>query len=344
MFEILLISLIISLVTTLLITPYFTRFLYAAGIVGLDLQKKGKPKLATSGGICVAFGILAGLLSYIGLQTFLRGSKLEGDVISLLAVTASVLIVMFVGLLDDLNVSTKKVRTKEGHDIRVGFPQWIKPLLTLPAAIPLMVVNAGETVMAIPFLGRVPFGIFYPLLLIPIGMVGASNVVNMLAGFNGLEAGMGIVYFLGLGIFGLLHGVETETWTGSVIFIVACAALVGFIRYSWYPAKILPGDSLTYLLGSTVAAGVIVGNMERSGIIIMLPFIIEFFLKLRSRFKVSCLGKLRADGRLDPPYGKKIYSWTHLLMNLRPLTEKQVVMLLIFIQFCFAVLPFLRII
>lgn len=342
--EILLLSAIISLLTTFLITPFCIRFLHAAGIVGLDLQKKDKPKLASSGGICVAFGILAGLLSYIGLQTFLRGSKLENDVISLLAVTASVLIVMFVGLLDDLNVSGKKVRTKEGYDIRVGFPQWVKPLLTLPAAIPLMVINAGETTMVIPFLGEIHFGLLYPLLLIPIGMVGASNVVNMLAGYNGLEAGMGIIYFLGLGIFGLLQGVEAETWTGSIIFLITFAALVGFMRYNWYPAKILPGDSLTYLLGSTVAAGVIVGNMERSGIIVMLPFVIEFFLKLRSKFKASCLGKLREDGKLDPPYGKKIYSWTHLLMKLRPMTEKQVVILLILIQFCFAVLPFLRII
>ncbi len=342
--EILLLSAIISLLTTFLITPYCIRFLHAAGIVGLDLQKKDKPKLASSGGICVAFGILAGLLSYIGLQTFLRGSKLENDVIYLLAVTASVLIVMFVGLLDDLNVSGKKVRTKEGYDIRVGFPQWVKPLLTLPAAIPLMVINAGETTMVIPFLGEIHFGLLYPLLLIPIGMVGASNVVNMLAGYNGLEAGMGIIYFLSLGIFGLLQGVEAETWTGSVIFLITFAALVGFMRYNWYPAKILPGDSLTYLLGSTVAAGVIVGNMERSGIIVMLPFVIEFFLKLRSKFKASCLGKLRGDGKLDSPYGRKIYSWTHLLMNLRSMTEKQVVILLILIQFCFAVIPFLQII
>ncbi len=343
--EILLISSAISLITTLAITPYFTRFLYAAGIVGLDLQKKNKPKLATSGGICVAFGILAGLLSYIGLQTFLRGSRLESDVIYLLAVTASVLIVMFVGLLDDLNVSTKKVKTKEGYDIRIGFPQWIKPLLTLPAAIPLMVVRAGETRMAIPFIGTVDFGMLYPFLLIPIGMVGASNAVNMLAGFNGLEAGMGIVYFLGLAIFALLHGGgATNTWTGSVIFFVAFAALIGFIRYSWYPAKILPGDSLTYLLGSTIAAGVIVGNMERSGIIVMLPFMIEFLLKLRSKFRASSLGKLREDGKLDPPYGGKIYSWTHLLMKLKPMTEKRVVILLILIQFLFTVLIFPQIV
>jgi UDP-N-acetylglucosamine--dolichyl-phosphate N-acetylglucosaminephosphotransferase len=333
---ILLISVLISFIVTFFVTPYSGRFLYVVGIVGLDLHKREKPKLASSGGICVAFGVLAGLLSYIGLQTFLSPS--ETYLKQLLAVTSSVLIVMFVGLLDDLNVKSRRVKTKEGCDIRVGFPQWLKPLLTLPAAVPLMAISAGVTHMSIPFLGRVEFGILYPLVLVPLGMVGASNVVNMLAGFNGLEAGMGIVYLLGLGVFALIH-----ERIGSVIFLITLAALVGFIKFNWYPAKILPGDSLTYLLGSMVAAGVIVGNMEKSGILVMLPFVIEFFLKLRSQFKASCLGKLREDGKLDPPYGRGVYSWTHILMRLRPMTEKRVTILLMLIEACFITLPFLPI-
>jgi len=67
-------------------------------------------------------------------------------------------------------------------------------------------------------------------------------------------------------------------------------------------------------------------------------------LKLRSKFKASCLGKLRNDGKLDPPYGRRIYSWTHIVMNLRPLTEKQVTILLILVQLGFTILPFLEMI
>jgi UDP-N-acetylglucosamine--dolichyl-phosphate N-acetylglucosaminephosphotransferase len=119
--------------------------------------------------------------------------------------------------------------------------------------------------------------------------------------------------------------------------------LLAFLRYNWYPAKILAGDSLTYLLGSLVAAGTIIGDMQRAGLIVMFPFIIEFFLKARSKFKASSLGKLRDDGKLDPPYGKKIYSWTHVLMNLDKLRERDVAIGLIFIQVFFATLPFLGI-
>jgi UDP-N-acetylglucosamine--dolichyl-phosphate N-acetylglucosaminephosphotransferase len=311
------------------------KFLYSARIVGLDLQKRNKPKLPTSGGICVAFGVLAGLLSYIGIKTFFYG--LQTEVTYLLAVVSSVLITMFIGLLDDIGVKSKPVKTKEGKDIRFGLPQWVKPLITFPAAIPLMVVMAGDTTMSIPFFGNINFGIFYPLILIPLGFVGASNVVNMLGGFNGSEAGMGIVYMLSLGLYALLHGS-----IGSIIFLISFASLLGFIKFNWYPAKILPGDSLTYLLGSLVASGVIVGDMEKTGVIVLFPFIIEFFLKARAKFKASCLGKLRKDGKLDPPYGRKIYSLTHLILQFHP-TEKQVTLTLIVIVTLSSLIPFLNI-
>jgi len=335
---ILLLSMFVSFSITYLIAPYFMQFLKAGGIVGLDLHKKDRPKLPTSGGTCVALGVLAGMLVYIGFTTFTYGMSADVTT-SLLAVLSSALIILFVGFLDDLNVKAKAVITKEGLDIRVGFPQWAKPLLTLPAAVPLMVVNAGETMMSIPFVGMIDFGFWYPLVLIPIGVVGISNAINLLGGFNGSESGMGMIYFLGLGIFSLMRGNFA-----AIIFLSAFAALAGFIRYNWHPAKFLPGDSLTYLMGALVASGIIVGNIERVGIIIMIPFIVEFFLKLRSKFKASCLGKLRQDGKLDPPYGKKIYSLTHIIMNIRPFTERQVTIILILIQVVFTVIAVANII
>jgi len=335
----LLISMIVSLVTTLIITPQAIRFLWCAGINGRDLHKKNRPRLPASGGICVASGIIAGILSYVGIQTFVYGAQTVS--IYLLGVISTILIVTFVGLIDDINVKSKDVETRDGKNLKMGLPQWIKPLLTLPAAIPLMVLNAGETTMSVPFIGLINFGIFYPLLLIPIGVVGVSNMINMLGGFNGLEASLGIVYSLSLGIFALMVGAETA----GVIFLVTSAALVAFLKYNWYPAKILPGDSLTYLLGSIVASGVIVGNIEKVGLIIMLPFIFQGILKFYSLFKMkkfaSDLGELQKDGSIKSKYGKNIYSLTHIVMNFGRLSEKQIVSILICIEIIFSILIFL---
>lgn len=325
------ISTLISFLTTFVITPYAMKFLYAAGIVGIDLHKKTRTKLPASGGICVAAGVLAGLLSYVGIKTFVYG--LQEISIYLLAVVSSILLVTFGGLLDDLNVKSRPVSTKDGKNVKIGFSQWIKPLLTLPAAIPLMVISAGETTMVIPLIGSVNFGIFYPLILIPIGVVGTSNMVNMLGGFNGLEAGLGTIYMLTLGLYALQYNIEIA----GIIFLVSFAALVAFLRYNWHPAKILPGDSLTYLLGATVAAGVIVGNMEKIGIIVMMPFILQGILKFYSLLKMkkfaSDLGSLQKDGTIKSKYGKKIYSLTHLVMRIKPMKEKQITMSLMVVQF-----------
>jgi hypothetical protein len=78
--------------------------------------------------------------------------------------------------------------------------------------------------------------------------------------------------------------------------------------------------------------------MEKAGLFLMTPFIIEFFLKLRGKLKVQCMGKLRKDGKLDSPYGEKIYSWTHIIMNIKPMTEKQVTISLILMQIIFSLL------
>jgi UDP-N-acetylglucosamine--dolichyl-phosphate N-acetylglucosaminephosphotransferase len=340
--EALLASVAIAFLTTFILTPRIIEFLHAAQIVAVDLHKKDKPKRPSSGGICVGAGILAGTFFYVGVTTFsfaVSTPSIQVSSLLLLTVVSSILIATLSGLLDDLNVRNRAVQTKDGMNVKIGIPQWVKPLLTLPAAVPLMVIRAGTTKMALPIIGVLDFGLLYPLVIIPVGFVAASNMVNNLGGFNGLEAGMGVVYTFSLGFFAWITGGVQA----AVLLFTACAALLAFLRFNWYPARILAGDSLTYLLGSLVAAGVIVGDMQRAGLVVMFPFIIEFFLKARSKFKATSLGKLRDDGKLDAPYGRKIYSWTHVCMNLGKLTEKEVTIIMIFVQVLFAAIPFLGI-
>lgn len=338
--ELLIASAFVSFISTYLLTKRFIRYFRSIGLVARDLQKPGKPILPTSGGVPVAFGILLGLLFYVGMETFLFGNLEEA--VLLLAISASILLVTFVGLFDDLRNPLGKSDYEVGRmkrkfiKAKSGLPQ-AKWILTLPAAIPLMVINAGESVLTLPLIGSINFGILYPLLLIPIGFVGASNAVNLLAGFNGSEAGMGIVYLGSLAILSLIN----QSFVG-ILFIVSVASLLAFLKFNWFPAEFLPGDTLTYLLGSIVASGVIAGNMEKAGIILLTPFMIEFLLKARSKFKASCLGKLRRDGKLNPPYGKRIYSISHVLMNLKKMSEVEIALSLILIEVLVALLLFVN--
>jgi UDP-N-acetylglucosamine--dolichyl-phosphate N-acetylglucosaminephosphotransferase len=163
----------------------------------------------------------------------------------------------------------------------------------------------------------------------------------MLGGFNGLEAGMGIIYTLSLGTFSFMIGNELAT----IIFFTAFAALLGFSRFNFAPAKILAGDSLTYVLGAIVAVGAIIGNMERAVLITMTPFIIQAILKFWSLKRMgrfaSDLGVLERDGTISSKYGNKIYSWTHLIMRIGRFTETQIVAIMMGIQIVFSFLPFI---
>jgi UDP-N-acetylglucosamine--dolichyl-phosphate N-acetylglucosaminephosphotransferase len=193
-----------------------------------------------------------------------------------------------------------------------------------------MVVTAGHTEMALPFLGSVEFGIVYTLVLIPIGVMAASNLVNLLAGFNGLEAGTGAV--AGAALFWVAYTTgASEAAFISVALVAACAA---FLVFNFYPARIFPGNAATYMIGALIAAIAIIGNMERVAVIALAPQIVEFFLKAKGWFKAENFGRLGRDGRLS--YEGQTQSLSHLLMKTFRPTEKQLVLMLLAIQAVFA--------
>lgn len=323
-----------ALLATLVLTPQAINFLASSGIVGIDQQKQDGPTRPTSGGVAVLFGFLAGLSLFIGLSTFVPGAPTV-RIDLLLAALSATFVIGIIGLIDDIHVDRDGVEDKGNEQVRVGLAQKYKYVAPVVAAFPLMAVKAGTTTMHLPLAGPVEFGIFYPLVLVPVAVTCVVNATNMLAGQNGLEAGMGFVALTGLGTFAALQG-RVE---GAAIALVMAASLLAFLRYNAYPASILPGDSLTYAVGAAYVSAVVIANVELVGALIFLPWVVEAFLKLRSRFQASSLGDLREDGTLAPQH-EKIYSLTHVLMRF-DLTEKQLVMAAVTVEAVLVVLVLL---
>ncbi|QQG40219.1 MAG: hypothetical protein HYS81_02310 [Candidatus Aenigmatarchaeota archaeon] len=320
---------LLAFLTTLFLLPRFKAYLENSGVVGTDVQKADKPWMASSGGLPVVFGFLAGVLAFVFFDGFLLFFKT--DLAKIFAGTLSVVLAMLVGLLDDIHSRRRGSRRLGVH---VGLRQWQKPLLTLAAAVPLMVSKAGVTLISVPFFGNVDFGVLYPLFLVPVAVVCVTNAANMLAGMNGLEAGMGSVALLGAGTYALISG----NLEGAAIGLSAGAALLAFLVFNFYPARILPGDSLTYLIGAAFIATIIVGNIEKFGAIVFMPWIAEAFLKLRSGFRAESVGVLQPNGTLRSKHDK-IYSLTHVGMRLG-LTEKQITTSLILLELALVLLAF----
>jgi UDP-N-acetylglucosamine--dolichyl-phosphate N-acetylglucosaminephosphotransferase len=341
--ELLGISVLLGFLTTLLGGPYARKYLLASGIYGIDQQKESRPKVATSGGILVLFGFIISTTAYLGLIEFYNTAQFNVSLV--LAALSSVNIIALIGLLDDVHVNGEQIKISEtptekiwsqfterfsrevdgsGDDLihRTGLGQMSKMLFVLPAALPLITVGAGSWTMHFPVVGAVNWGILYPLVLLPLGLLFVSNVINMLAGTNGLSAGTSLVAALGLGTFAVLN----NRIEAALIAFGLAAALLGFLKYNWYPASILPGDSLTYLCGAGLFSAMVIGNMEKFGVFIFTPWFLEFGLKLRSGFKAHSWGLLE-NGKLKPQHSKN-YSLTHPLMRWG-LTEKQITISLV---------------
>ena len=56
------------------------------------------------------------------------------------------------------------------------------------------------------------------------------------------------------------------------------AALFGFYMYNRYPAKVFPGDSITWAIGALIAGMAILGNFEKIAIFIFIPYYVGIFL------------------------------------------------------------------
>ena len=125
------------------------------------------------------------------------------------------------------------------------------------------------------------------------------------------------------------------------------SSLVGFWFYNKNPAKIFPGDSMTWAIGALIAGMAILGNFEKIAVFVFIPYILEFFLKLRGGFKKHSFGKPNKDNSLEMPYDK-IYGLEHLsiytLKRLKPskkVYENDVVWLIHGFQLIFIILAFI---
>lgn len=284
------ITIFISFFCTYLAMPFWIKKAKQIGLLWEDMNKYQKEKnVAGSGGIIVVVGAIIGIFMYIAIQTFYFKS-LDGISIKIFAMTITLLLVAGIGLIDDL------FGWKKG-----GLSKRSRIILVFLAAIPLMVINAGESNV----LG-IELGILFPLLVLPIGIIGATTTFNFLAGFNGLEARQGILL---IGAMSLVTYLTGNSWL-SVIGLCLIVSLVAFYIFNANPARVFPGDALTYAVGASIACMAILGNAEKIAIFFFIPYLLETILKLKGRLKKQSFGKPNPDGSLELPYDK-IYGLEH---------------------------------
>lgn len=225
----------------------------------------------------------------------------------LVTVLVVILLVGMIGIIDDLLALSSKS----------------KFFLLFIAGLPLMWVAPPNV------------GLFY-LIVIPIALSIGSNLTNMLAGLNGIESGLGVISMTSLTIACIILGKYDVT----IISMSMLGALLAFLYFNRYPAKIFPGDTGTLIIGAAIVCIAFIGRVKLIALIVLMPNIIDAALKFysagvmnRSQQKPT---QLNEDGKLvRPDAGFK--SLIRLILR-KPIAEKDAVKIIWAIGIAFGIL------
>lgn len=174
------------------------------------------------------------------------------------------------------------------HDI-LAFPLCIVLIVILLVGIigivdDLLALSSKEKFFLL-FLAGLPLiwaappnvGLLY-LIIIPIALSIGANLTNMLAGLNGIESGLGVISMTSLTIACIILGKYDVT----IISMSMLGALVSFLYFNRYPAKIFPGDTGTLIIGAAIVSIAFIGRVKLIALIVLMPNIIDAALKFYS--------------------------------------------------------------
>jgi len=306
----LLAAFIAFMITFLTTRPFIDKF-KKVGITSLDVHKLEKPSIPDMGGVTIVIGFLIGLISVLMLSP-------HPKITDILASIVTYFLMALVGIVDDLTELTRNV----------------KPLLAAFAAAPLIIIRVGYSSITLPLIGMVDIGLLYWYLVIPIGVTAAANGFNSLAGFNGLEAGLGAIISFFLTVEALILGVG-ET---ALIMAALLGACVAFLYYNRYPAKIFPGDTGTLTIGAIIASACIIGRMEWIGVTTFIPHIVNYGLIFATSRRLTSSSEFQPtqvmeDGTLAPsPSTRQRITLADLILSLRRMREPELVKLFLAIE------------
>jgi len=214
--------------------------------------------------------------------------------------------------------------------------QRYKPFLVAASSLPLVYALWQTSSISIPLAGQMHLGLIYPILVVPFAVTIASNFTNMLAGFNGLEAGTAVIAIGSLAFLAAVQG----SYAAAILGVILVCAFLGFLKLNWFPAKIFPGDTGSLLAGAGIAAVALTGGLEFAAIVVSIPAGMDFSLKMIAKRPFSGrqdFGNTAVDARgyLTPPSYPAL---VHAFMRTGPTTERQLVTAVLGMQAVYAAL------
>ncbi len=224
------------------------------------LAKEGIP---TMGGIIFIVPVLITLF-----LLYIRGSiELSYNLIIVVFVFLSYALL---GFIDDW----LKVRYNNNVGLRISTKFLLQMVIAL-IFFYIFMKNGGEPILRITSLNLIiPLGWAFGLFILFV-LVGSSNAVNITDGLDGLCGGLCVFAFLAFGIISWNTGWMEGYQEVAIFCFVLVGALLGFLLFNSYPAKVFMGDLGSLALGGVMASIAVITRHELSLVLIGGVFVIE---------------------------------------------------------------------
>jgi len=271
-----------------------------------DYHKPGMPEVPNGLGVVYVLVSSAYLFALKASHEFL-GFPSPEVAEGALTLAACILFGGFLGLLDDW------------MDLRWRY----KALTPLLASLPLVALRRGNPEMATYFFGKVDFGPFYFVAIVPAIVTVTTNTVNQLGGLNGLETLCPLIVMAGLSLATLLGPAKAVVHEMALLLAIPIAALAVLAVFN-FSGRIFVGNVGTFSAGITLASYAVVANVEQALLISILPYVLNSSLILLNIFLRRRVPRLRMtpDGLL---YAEHRRSLQTLLAYRRPVKERVLV-------------------
>ncbi len=267
------VALILTSVTGFFIVPALRKLKFGQTIKEIGpswhASKNGIP---TMGGLMFYIGSLMGVVfGYLVLAVNaapLMGSMFSKTTVSLYIVVLTTIAFGATGFVDDYI----KVVKKRNLGLRARYKIFAQALITVGFLWSMHINGTLTTVIELPFVGLVDFGLFfYPIAAILI--IGIVNAVNLTDGIDGLASFVTFIVMLGfIFICNVLGNITMAIFAAAIV-----GGTAGFLTWNMYPAKVFMGDTGSMFLGGAAATiGFAIGRPELI-IIVGAIYIIEAF-------------------------------------------------------------------
>jgi UDP-GlcNAc:undecaprenyl-phosphate/decaprenyl-phosphate GlcNAc-1-phosphate transferase len=157
----------------------------------------------------------------------------------------------------------------------IGFFDDLKPLPALPRLLAQILVATATVLLSGEGGVRITAAFGHPLGVAPwtevaitvVWIVGIANTFNWIDGLDGLASGVAAISALGFLSLALLHPQLAYSSLTAALSVVLVGALLGFLPYNFFPARIFIGDGGAFSLGYLLAVVSVVGLFKQAAVL-----------------------------------------------------------------------------